>query len=440
MALKDEVVRQAGQLEGLRGRLDSLESNQSYIIGKLDEIASKLKVPACNEIETVAEDKVVYESTEKFPWWPLHSSIEGFCYARLTEEEYQRFCDPDAGNAISVEIVEDATNSSVDRALVNAKNSAKGRRLSISNVCLTPDSFVKMAISPDGTRRIVKDKQFKYASSKVAPYDTGKKYYKIAMTEDEYAAFKDADVELVWGTLIDTRTNKELQTKQFYTGGNYEFSSDGVIFKVKDFKPIDDYCTEDENCGFADGTKLKERRIVKLTPSDIEYLYKEYGYDKWLKEVVMPHKNIVAKYDDGNHLEDLQKKDYWSEDTEKSDNMYVKLANLIAWFDIDKVARNIVRVNNATSEDKIESVSIVGTNFASVRNGLYNNIKECVESFIRWVETEGNELDGSHNIFEQQAGRIHFMAMFNSSGNEPGEKWISYKLYWTDEETNEGEE
>lgn len=454
MALKDEVTRQAGQLEGLRGRLDSLEANQSDIIKKLDEIASNLKAPAYDK----ENGKVVYESTERFPWralniYTIDDTKMRNCYARLTEEEYQRFCNPNAGYAIHVWIMEDATNRPIDKLLVNAKSPSNGRQLSISNVHLTPASFVRMTISSDGTRRIIKDKQLEYESSKRVPYDTGKKYYKIAMTKGEYESFRDHDVEFVWGTLVDARTKKELQVKQFYTGGEGEFNSDGVTFTIEDFKPIakkieDDYCTENENYEFADGTKLKkewsvgtklkEEWITKLKPSDIEYLYKEYGYDKWLKEVVMPHKNVVDEYDDGEHLEELQKKDNWDEDTEKSDNMYVKLANLIAWFDIDKIARNIVRVNNATNGDKIESANIVGTNFTSVRSGLYSNIKECVESFIRW--TNDNELDESHNIFEQQVGRIHFMAMFNSVGDEPDEKWTSYKLYWTDEETDEGEE
>lgn len=451
MALKDEVTRQARQLEGMRGRLDSLETNQSDIIKKLDAIASKL---------SIAKDtyKIVYESTERFPWRPLHiNTIDDTkmrsCYARLSEEEYQKFNRGYENNKVTVEIIEDASDRFIDKLLVRIDCSSVGRRLSISNVCLTPASFVRMTISSDGTRRIVKDKQFEYESSKSVPYDTGKKYYKIAMTKGEYELFRDHDVEFVWGTLVDARTKKELQVKQFYTGGEGEFNSDGVTFTIEDFKPIakkieDDYCTENENYEFADGTKLKkewsvgtklkEEWITKLKPSDIEYLYKEYGYDKWLKEVVMPHKNVVDEYDDGEHLEELQKKDNWDEDTEKSDNMYVKLANLIAWFDIDKIARNIVRVNNATNGDKIESANIVGTNFTSVRSGLYSNIKECVESFIRW--TNDNELDESHNIFEQQVGRIHFMAMFNSIGDEPDEKWTSYKLYWTDEETDEGEE
>lgn len=451
MVLKDEVVRQARQLKGMRSRLDSLETNQSDIIKKLDAIASKL---------SIAKDtyKIVYESTERFPWRPLHiNTIDDTkmrsCYARLTEEEYQKFNRGYENNKVTVEIIEDASDRFIDKLLVRIDCSSVGRRLSISNVSLTPASFVKMEVSPDGTRRIVKDKQFEYESSKSVPYDTGKKYYKIAMTKGEYESFRDHDVEFVWGTLVDARTKKELQVKQFYTGGEGEFNSDGVTFTVEDFKPIakkieDDYCTENENYEFADGTKLKkewnvgtklkEEWTTKLKPSDIEYLYKEYGYDKWLKEVVMPHKNVVDEYDDGEHLEELQKKDHWAEDTEKSDNMYVKLANLIAWFDTDKIARNIVRVNNATNGDKIESANIVGTNFTSVRSGLYSNIKECVESFIRW--TDDNELDESHNVFEQQIGRIHFMAMFNSIGDEPDEKWISYKLYWTDEETDEGEE
>lgn len=433
MALKDEVTRQAGQLEGMRGRLDSLETNQSDIIKKLDAIASKL---------SIAKDtyKIVYESTERFPWRPLHiNTIDDTkmrsCYARLTEEEYQRFCNPNAGYAIHVWIMEDATNRPVDKLLVNAKSLSNGRQLTISNVCLAPASFVRMTISSDGTKRIVKDKQLEYESSKRVPYDTGKKYYKIAMTEGEYESFRDHDVEFVWGTLVDARTKKELQVKQFYTGGEGEFSSDGVIFTVEDFKPIakmieDDYCTEDESYEFAD---------AKLKPKDIERLYREYTYDRWFKDVVLPHKNIVDKYDDGHHLEELAKKDNWAKDTEKSDNMFVKLANLIAWFDIDKIAKHIVVINKyGTKDEKIETVDIDGTDFDSVKNGLYSNVKECIESFVEW--TYANDLDESHNVFEQQIGRIHFMAMFNSIGDEPDEKWISFKLYWTDEETDEGEE
>lgn len=433
MALKDEVTRQARQLEGMRGRLDSLETNQSDIIKKLDAIASKL---------SIAKDtyKIVYESTERFPWRPLHiNTIDDTkmrsCYARLSEEEYQKFNRGYENNKVTVEIIEDASDRLIDKLLVCIDRSSVGRRLSISNVSLTPASFVKMEVSPDGTKRIVKDKQFEYESSKRVPYDTGKKYYKIAMTKGEYESFRDHDVEFVWGTLVDARTKKELQAKQFYTGGEGEFSSDGVIFTVEDFKPIakmieDDYCTEDESYEFAD---------AKLKPKDIERLYREYTYDRWFKDVVLPHKNIVDEYDDGEHLEELQKKDHWAEDTEKSDNMFVKLANLVAWFDIDKIAKHIVVINKyGTKDEKIETVDIDGTDFDSVKNGLYSNVKECIESFVEW--TYANDLDESHNIFEQQVGRIHFMAMFNSVGDEADEKWISYKLYWTDEETDEGEE
>lgn len=177
----------------------------------------------------------------------------------------------------------------------------------------------------------------------------------------------------------------------------------------------------------------------KLTASIIERFYKEYGYDSWLAEVVMPHKYAVEMYDDGRHLKKLQERDPWEEDTEKSNNIYVKLANLIAWFDIDKIAKHIVLINKyGAKEEKIETMNIDGTDFTSVRKGLYDNVKECIESFIRWKKT--NELDDSYNIFEQQIGRIHFMAMFNSVGDGPDERWISYKLYWANEENQEEED
>lgn len=374
MALKDEATRQARQLEGTKKRLDLLEANQSYIIGKLDEITSKLETLTHDES---AKCKVVYESIERFPWnIYVYGAKLKKCYARMSEEEYRKFCDKYSNCIVTVDIIEDATDKLIDKLQLYVTNAQEGRRIFVQNIYLTPESFVRFEVSSDHTKKIFKDENLEYALSKTVSYKT--------------------------------------------------------------VKSEDDYCTEDENYEFIDGTRLNESRTVKLEPSDIEYFYKEYGYDKWLKDIVMPHKEAIEKYDDGEHLDELREKDPWAEDTEESDNKYVRLANLIAWFDIDKIARNIVRINNTTNEDKITSANTIGTNFTSVRNGLYDDVKECVESFIKWTKT--NELDESHNIFEQQIGRIHFIAIFNSIGNKPDEKWISYKLYWTDEEADEGGE
>lgn len=546
---KDELVRQADQLEGFRGRLNTLESNQSYIIGKLDEIASKLKIPAYDEDEEVncksnkqSKGKVVYETIKTYKYQiPVSPYTQPTIdvYLRMDEESFKIFNSSEGNSILRIEVCSAKTNKIVDVVnRVYVTDLEEGRYAHLGNISFSPRDFTGFAVLPDSTKKIIKSKNIKYESFKIVPYDIGKKYYKIVMTKDSYESFKDPDVEFIWGTLVDTKTNKELQVKQFHIiSDEREFNSDGVIFTVDDFKQvtgeIEDGCyTEDENYEFTDGTKLgrgkknnkliwsnkvtcfvdknsevnirnkynkyyvrlglcfyqydaetselkvydrlipddwvivpvdkcldfkkcykklfdgsedepnlnekKEKWLAKLSPKDIEDLYKEYGYDKWLEKFVMPHKDAIVKYDDGEHLDELERKDPWAEDTEKSDNMYVKLANLIAWFDIDKIARNIVRVNNATNEDKIESANIIGTNFNEVRNGLYSNVKECIESYIKW--SENNKLSESYNFFDIQRGRIHFVARFNCIDCSLDGKWISYKLYWADEESDEGEE
>lgn len=441
------------RMNKLEKEMDMLKSNQTYIIDKLDEITSKLNIPSFENKEAnyenkkPTESKIVYESKKTCNYYVDHKITE--CYLRMDENNFNDFDSVKYSSRIhKIEVCSASTGKIVDVLYdVYVSELRNGRELKVGSSYFAPQDFCKFVISPNGTKKVVQF--YKYESSKLVKYDKGK-HYKILMTENEYQSFINPNVDFIWCDLADTKTYKDLQIKQFHIVSNKrEFNSDGVIFTVNDFKPIvtknsDDYCTEDENYEFADGTKLNEKKegwLVKLQPSDIELLYKKYGYDKWLEKVVMPHKNVVEKYDDGRHLEELRSKDHWAEDAEKSDNMYVKLANLIAWFDIDKIARNIVRINSAvdlTSGDKIETVNVTGTDFTSVRNGLYDNIKECIEIFIRW--TEDNELDESYNIFEHQVGRIHFMAMYNSVGDEPDEKWISYKLYWTDEECQEGEE
>lgn len=325
------------KVNSLNKEINQLKNNQSYIISKLDEITSKLKISSYNEENESkkvdkSKDEIFYKSNHTTIYKVPDTNKEAICYLKMDEASYKKFRYSD-DNYVKVNVIDAKTNEKVDwynKAYV--LDWSDGRQLSIGNSYFTPNQFVKIS--------------------------------------------KESNIESI---------------------------------------------------------------EAKLRPMDIERLYKEYDYDTWLKKFILPHKEVIEKYDDGKHLKELRENDPWDENTEDSNNMYVKLANLIAWFDIDKIAHNIIKVNlhATTNELKINTNGVNGANFESVRNGLYNNIKEIIKGYIDW--SKSNFLDEANNFYDAQIGRIHFMAIYVKYGKEPDESYVKYKLYWSNDECDEGD-
>lgn len=190
--------------------------------------------------------------------------------------------------------------------------------------------------------------------------------------------------------------------------------------------------TVSELVSFKETAKAKD----KLKPDDIERLYNEYGYNKWLIEVVMPHKNVIDIYDDGKHVEELASKDFWDDSTEDSDNMYVKLACLVAWFDVDKVAHNVWIVNKNTNES-IKTAGVDGMSYDSIKRGLDDGVKQLVTEYIDWAKD--HQLSSTCSLYEGQVGRLHLTVTYASYYDDSStlKHYTKYKLYWTNEETEE---
>lgn len=440
----------------LKRRVDLLESNQTYIIGKLDEIANKLKIPSyeayagfkSGKVKVKVEDKnyakdisdaeVFYESNHTTIYKVPDTNKEAVCYLRMDEANYKKFRYSN-DNYVKVEVIDAKTNEQVDwynKAYVLNLNFV--RQLSIGNAYFVPSEFVKVSKKKDGTKVLEKPKnEKKYESTKtVLDYD-GKHILKVIMSEAAYNDFIYSDTQSIAVDLVNAYTNEKLRTKEvpvFHRNG-YKTCIElyDETFNIDDFKLIKDKDSTNES------TENNIRPVeAKLRPMDIERLYKEFGYDKWVKDAVMPHKDALEKYDDGKHLKELEENDPWDEDAEKSDNMYIKLANLIAWFDIDKIAHNIVKVNlHAHYDERIDTVNIYGNDAESVKNGLYDNVKELITGYID--RSKNNKLDESNNFYDMQVGRVHFIAIYVKCDEEPDESYVKYKLYWTNDECEEGE-
>lgn len=540
----------------LKSRVSLLESNQTYIIGKLDEIANKLKIPSYeayagfkggevkvedkNYVKDISDAKIFYQS-KPIEWQDADTWKDILCTVRMSETEYKKFCEdstrvfislydyaddryvfkdkdyyvmnytdndegtrqiaigygylkpsdftkkeqptskdaksdswyeskhftiykvPDTNkeatcylrmdeanykkfrygndNYVKVDVVDAKTNEKVDwynKAYVT--DWSDGRQLSIGNTYFVPSNFVKVSKKKDGTKVFEKPKgERKYESTKtVVDYD-GKHTLKVVMSEAAYNDFI-YEVQNIVIDLVDAYTNEKLRTRQVHVLHNdlrknleTRFDLYDETFTPDDFKLVGNKDSINESA-----ENNIQSVTAKLRPMDIERLYKELDYDKWMKDVVLPHKEALKKYDDGSHLKELKENDPWDEDTEKSDNMYVKLANLIAWFDIDKIAHNIVKVNlHATNNERIDTVNIDGNSFESVRAGLYDNVKELITDYIGWDKS--NSLDESNSLYDMQVGRVHFMAIFVKYDEEPDESYVKYKLYWTNDECEEGE-
>lgn len=177
--------------------------------------------------------------------------------------------------------------------------------------------------------------------------------------------------------------------------------------------------------------------FTKLHADSFKHWYEVLGYDDFIKKIALPHKWAVEAYD-GKDAQKLEEYDNWAEDVENSNDLYVKIADIVAWFNTEKIARMIARNNNALRNDKgsfydvEENPDIIGTlnvnsyNYTDIKIGLDKNVKDCIEDLIKYGPANENE-----TFKEFQVGRIHLLSVHTDEGD-------FLKLYWTNEESEVG--
>lgn len=160
----------------------------------------------------------------------------------------------------------------------------------------------------------------------------------------------------------------------------------------------------------------------KVKPKDLQALYTEKGFDAFYK-AVREHGIQTEKEDYGN--------DNWN--IYNSQNKYALLAVALQYFDIDRLAKQIVAVNSSSlkTDDLILTYNEDPIDVRVVRDGLYDNVKKVAESFVNSVDVTP---DDNYHTF--QNGRIHLDAICT---HYDGEYANMIKIYWTPEESTAGD-
>lgn len=159
----------------------------------------------------------------------------------------------------------------------------------------------------------------------------------------------------------------------------------------------------------------------KVEPEDLQTLYIEKGFDVFYK-TVREH-GIQMEKEDGNN-------DSWS--IYNSQNKYALLAVALQYFDIDRIAKQVVAINSSSlkNEDLILTCNEDSIDVDDVKDGLYNNVKKVSETFISSVDVSPED-----NYHTFQNGRIHLDAICTCYD---GKYTNIIKIYWTPEEGTAG--
>lgn len=255
----------------------------------------------------------------------------------------------------------------------------------------------------------------------------------IRMSEEDFKKFKngekiDFDLYKENSDFISMWTNYKVMDT---VDGNAIQIGD-TRFVVRDFAPT--VINDDETRRIAKisyKSPFIKNPNRKLRAEDFKPLFEKLGFDEWYKEVVLPHKEVMEKYNGTDDEEERIKNDTWEENISLKDK-YARIADMLSWFDIDKITRNIVRVNLASDngQDKIVTFRVDNEDVSSIRNGLYEDMKKCVEDYFKYGEAN-NEV----SYKEYQHGRVHLLTIRCHDKNDGD--YDKVRLFWTNEDVDE---
>lgn len=152
----------------------------------------------------------------------------------------------------------------------------------------------------------------------------------------------------------------------------------------------------------------------KLDLRDIEQMYKQNNFETFYKSC----REYADSKDDSK----------WSESVLDGKSLFSRLFLCLAYFDIDKIARQIVSINSdeVNKSNYLQSVGVDCTkSFEQWRNCLLDCLKDVVSNLTKFGEADIN-----HNFKHYQVGRVHLVSTFIV-----WEEDISNRLdlYWTDD-------
>lgn len=250
----------------------------------------------------------------------------------------------------------------------------------------------------------------------------------IRMPEEDFEKFKNG--ERINFELYQNITNKFVASitkcKIINTVDGNAIEIGDHRFVISDFVPIVINNNGTEEITSSSFVKNSNKKIQE---KDFKPLYEKLGFDKWYEEVILPHKMVMEIYGDTD--EERIKHDNWEENISLKDK-YARIADMLSWFDIDKIARNIARVNLASDndQDKIVTFRIDNEDVSSIRNGLYEDVKECVEGYFKY-----GEANDEITYKEYQYGRVHLLTIRCHDKNDGDCDKV--RLFWTNEDVED---
>lgn len=179
--------------------------------------------------------------------------------------------------------------------------------------------------------------------------------------------------------------------------------------KINNF--IDNF--ESRESGISNKSNHKELLHIK----DIEELYHSENFEAFYEKC----REYEYKVDEGIYAEDVG----------DGETFFSRLFLCLAYFDIDKIAKQITYINkNETDKDCVlKSADVTDiTSITQWKQCLLNCLKQIVENIVKY-----GEADEDHTFRDYQIGRIHLNSIYVTW---KGESTNALSIYWTDDHWN----
>lgn len=223
---------------------------------------------------------------------------------------------------------------------------------------------------------------------------------------------------------------------------------DEVLKKEKKMDELDEMRRTLESLRYEIKTLKEENEVIKKEINSAEKKVKvESGY-KEERIGIDDFKKAYAKSFD--EFYDLAKKYYdvldddldqeFNKEEIKNNGVWGQLAFVVGGFDIDKIVKHIVAINEkASGDDMISSADVEDpTSAKEWKKCIYDDLRTVVGY---WAKDKNVSRDNTYNGY--QSGRVHLDCIYvhdciNVFDNEIDNPIM--KLYWTDEQITDGED
>lgn len=202
-------------------------------------------------------------------------------------------------------------------------------------------------------------------------------------------------------------TNSINELKEELINVNSRF--DKLEEKLNNF--IDRFENKESNISIKNNTK----DLIHI--KDIEELYHSENFETFYEKC----REYEYKVDEGIYAEDVG----------DGETFFSRLFLCLAYFDIDKIAKQITYINKSEidKEHTLKSADVIDiTSIPQWKQCLLNCLKQIVENIVKY-----GEADEDHTFRDYQIGRIHLNSIYVTW---KGESTNALSIYWTDDHWN----